>query len=228
MSEQSPTEAPTDDAEERRAFARIEQALSELGNDYAPPQGWEARVLAASEPPPKPWWQRWQVWVLPAVPATAFAFALAFFLHGGEGSGLPVAFHEGDVEVAYADGAAPTTKVMASEPKALVAAKRELSFRLASDAEHRALRVYRKGALNYGEGSLVYSCESARPGPSCVVSSGLLVARWSFPDLDQYKLLRVAGSTPIPPAQQSLDAELHSLEEARLGHREIGFEVEAL
>lgn len=225
VSEQS----PIDDAEERRAFARIEQALSELGNDYSPPQGWESRVLAAREPKPKPWWQRWQIWVLPAVPATAFAFALAFFLHGGQGgSGLPVAFSDEKIEVAYADGVAPTAKVMASDPKFLIPAKREMSFRLAGDEQYRALRVYRRGPLNYGEGSLVASCESERPSPTCTVSSDLLVARWSFPDLDQYRLLRVAGSTPIPPPQQTLDADLSALDKAGLKPKELRFEVESL
>ncbi len=226
MSEQSPNH----DAEERRAFARIEQAISELGNDYSPPQGWEARVLAANEPPAKPWWQRWQIWVLPAVPATAFAFALAFFLHGGpdRASGLPVAFHDDRVEVAYADGVAPTTKVMASDPSFLIPAKREMSFRLVGGERYRALRVYRKGPLNYGAGALVAACESERPGPSCDVSADLLVAKWSFPDLDKYKLLRVAGGTPIPPPQETLDADLRALEEAGLHLKELAFEVEAL
>jgi hypothetical protein len=64
---------------DRRAHARIEAALRDVGADLAPPAGWQQRVLAAgaaSAPAPAPARGRWWWIAAPAVLAAAAVIAV--------------------------------------------------------------------------------------------------------------------------------------------------------
>lgn len=64
----------------QRSHERIEAAIAQLGSEYEPPPGWEARVLAATREAPR---RRWWMFAGPAV-ALAAAAAIALYLLPGK------------------------------------------------------------------------------------------------------------------------------------------------
>jgi hypothetical protein len=202
------------DVDDRRAIARIEQALSELGADHSPPLGWEARVLAASEQPPKPWWQRWQRWLVAGVPCAAAAAAVLFFV-------LTKQANEGPLQIAVSRTVLEDPCVKADGTTACMSSGGDCSIHqvnmleATSSAAHRALRLYRGRTL-------IQSCEAATAGP-CEVTKDKLRLPWKVDSLDHYVAVAVSSNEPLPALSGELDADLAKLASAKIATGEKSF-----
>jgi hypothetical protein len=208
---------PNDDAEERRAIARIEQALSELGADYSPPVGWEARVLAASARAPKKWWQRWQRWMVTAVPAALAAAAVMVVVIARR----PVMSRDKNVQVAFSDtviedpckNAAGNPACMNSQENAC-SAHQVRRLEASSSAAHLAMRLY-KGSM------LIQSCDDPK---ACETMRGTLGMRWTVTELGSYTALSFASNQPLPALTGALDPDLATLDRANITPRKKRFD----
>jgi hypothetical protein len=101
---------------------RIEAALARLGVEYEPPLGWQARVLAATQPARRPWWG----YALPAAAVAAAALCVVQFRQPPGALAL-------DVDIAH--------RVAVRGPEALVGDAVRLT--VSGGSGERALWVYR-------------------------------------------------------------------------------------
>lgn len=194
----------TTDPEERRAIARIEQALSSLGSEYSPPPGWEAKVLTAADAeerrrkPVTPEWQRWLRWGLPATGVLATAVVMLMFWPQKQVQ--PVASTENLALVMVTTGSA----VKVRGDGCTIGQPHSLSFD--SSAAHRELRIYR-------DDKLVFQCGTASPGQACDVSRDKISAVWT-PELGgSYEWVTAASSQVLPVVKESLDRDMTNLNE---------------
>jgi hypothetical protein len=213
------------DPDEQRAIARIEQALSSLGSEHYAPEGWEARVLAASEAPSRrTWrqrWHRWRPWqrfLIPGLPALAAAAAVVMWA-GPRAAPAPAG---GRLMIAMASPQ-PTPAERAPErggdqPRHFPA-DQELRFEAAGDEPHRALRIYK-------DDRLAFSCEDAPPNKDgCQVLADRLILRWRPSVQGKYTALLLSSDRPLPPTQESLDADLSATYTAKVRAERAPFEV---
>jgi hypothetical protein len=166
----NPTGPPIIDDDEKAALARIEQALSTLGAEAAPPLGWEARVLAAQPARRQaPWWR----WAL-VVPAAAGAVLVWRLLRPGEPARMQLAMT-----------VTPHGPVVRSASGASLGDSMTLEVR---GARQRILWIYR-------EGRLLISC----PGDArCQPSATALRLTWAVQDLGSYAVIAAASATALP------------------------------
>lgn len=203
------------DVDDRRAFARIEQALSELGADHSPPAGWEARVLAASEPAPKPWWQRWQSWVIPGGSA-AVAIAVVMLVV------IPkLSSNDGAPQLALARTVTEDPCVKADGSTACMSSGGDCSLHQVSKLEatgsapHRALRLYR-------ERILIQSCDGSSTA-ACEVTKDLLHMPWKVDVQGHYVVVAISSNQPLPALSGELDADLAKLATPAIASQEKSF-----
>jgi hypothetical protein len=205
---------PSDEAEERRAIARIEQALSKLGSDYSPPLGWEARVLAASAQPPKRWWQRWQKWVLPAIPAALAAAAVLMFVIVKQPAspetraGVQVTLSDTVIEDPCKNAAGNPACMNSDGSGCAIRQVRRLET--TSAAAHLALRLYRGS-------SLVQSCDAPKACEVKMVQNQLSMI-WTVKVLGSYTAVSIASDQPLPVLSGELDPDLAALERGKIAN----------
>lgn len=172
--------APADSLE-ARVEDRIEAALAELGAQYEPPAGWEARVLAAIAEKPR---RRWSLYLAPGL-ALAAAAAFAIWLavpRPTAAIALDVRFDRGDVVRGddHVVGEVVHVELSGGQP-------------------FRAIRIYRD------EMHLVLSCPGA---PACRISGDATAAELRLPQVGTYTIVALAGGAPLPALPGSYDADV--------------------
>jgi len=169
-------------------ITRVEAALKQLGAEYEPPWGWEARVLAATRPRP-----RWCLWWF-AIPALALSVSAPIFWSWTRPPDDCVALH---VSV---DPAGPTMRGSSAhvgDRVHVTATSRDL---------HRALWVYRN------EHELVVACPG---GPACRRSGDTTTADLTLLAVGTYTFVAITSISPLPAPQGSYDADQASAREVR-------------
>jgi hypothetical protein len=159
---------------------RLEQALEQLGAEYEPPRGWEARVLAAVSPRPK---RRW--WWL-AIPAVALVLAVMVVPRTRTPRPVPLA-----LAVERIPGMQPVRGDMQVGDRIRVGVR--------GGSGHQAIWVFR------GETELVGVCPE---GKGCQSSAGTLTLELTLDRIGSYRViaLTAAGGLPIP--RGAYDADL--------------------
>lgn len=185
---------------------RLEQALTELGREHQPPDGWEARVLAATrQPPPRRWW--W--WMLPLV-AVAAVFAMWLAIDDG---------HD-DRSLGSLELIGPTF----DKPGTVV---RAVSSPHAGDIAHvqaigglgyRAIWIYR-------DDQLVLACPGWEGQGWCRAERGATVSDVPL-GAGHYEILVLSWGAPLPPSTGSLDRDLSWVMAAGVATRERSLTIQ--
>jgi hypothetical protein len=176
-------------------IARIEQALSQLGSEHVPPEGWEARVLAATQKrKPRARW----LWSVPPVVVLAL---IVVWLIVPRGDDQPAPRR---LDITLADGAdAGAGRAMSAAPDAegAVTVHGHPGQRLHAEASggrgFRSIWIYR-------DASLVMACPG---GASCQVSADKVVAELTL-QAGAYEILELVSRLPLPLPMGALDRDL--------------------
>jgi hypothetical protein len=194
---------------------RIEAALAQLGAEHKPPDGWEARVLAAvrsEQQPRRPWWQI-------AVPALALATAAGIAV-------LILVRPPLDRPLALAVVAESPTQVR-GEPRGPSRMRGEgMEVRAVGDVLHvmasggagqRAIRVYRN------ETELVIAC----PGHSaCGVASDRITVDLTLAKVGTYTIVAIASEEALPAMPANYNADTAAAIQAKAAWREHKLSVQ--
>lgn len=179
-------------------LARIEAALARLGAEHEPPQGWEARVLAAIAPPRRRWWfapprrQRWW-FALPVAAAAAIAIFAVF--PRDRPFELTTTFKKGNVVMRSGESTPSGESAQLGSSVHAVAAGGD---------GHRALWVYRNDRL-------VLECPGA---PPCQRSDDAVSADVTFTLRGRYIIVALRSNTPIAPPKGDYDGDVAGAERA--------------
>lgn len=172
-------------SEASERLRRVEHALRRLGEEHAPPAGWEARVLAATEREAPPRARRWW-WMI--VPLAALALIVAVWLaRRAPHAALPLA-----ITVEYTQ--APTRYLADG------ANVGDVAHVVARGGD--ALWIYRNDGL-------ILAC----PGqPPCRAHDGAPAADVTLSSIGTYRWVAVSGEVPAPTGV--LDRDLAVLQRA--------------
>jgi hypothetical protein len=191
---------------------RLERAIAQLGAEHEPPQGWEARVLAAIEPKqrrsPWAWLRRW--WAGIAIPVLAAGAAL-LLIHVRAAKPLEVAFAiERDPKLVRGGSAQDTGSLV------VVPLHSRLVLTAEGGAGHRALWVYR------GERDLVAAC----PGDAKCAPGDEPRLVLTVDTIEQYQALAVSSEGELPRPTGHYDADSAALLDAHIPSKTREFKVE--
>lgn len=170
---------------------RIEAALARLGAEYEPPLGWQARVLAATQPAARrPWW----AYAMPAAAVAATALCVVQFRQAPPVLAL-------GVEIAH--------RVAVRGQEARVGDVVRLTVS-GGDGE-RALWVYRD------EQRLVIRC----PGdPACAMTDAGIAVALELGDVGNYAIVALAADAALPVPTGSYDDDTAAARRAGIAIRE--------
>ncbi|HEX7843766.1 MAG TPA: hypothetical protein VF469_40105 [Kofleriaceae bacterium] len=192
---------------------RIEAALAQLGAEHEPPEGWEARVLAAvraEQQPRRPWWRI----AVPALTlATAAGIAVLIWWPRAPSPG-PLAFvvvAESPTQVRGAQRG--PTRVRGEGVEARVVGD-VVHATVSGGAGRRAIRVYRN------EAELVIAC----PGSSaCRVSRDRITVDLTLDKVGLYTVVAIASEEALPamPGIYNADTAAAIRAKATLGERQL-------
>ena len=167
-------------------LSRIEAALEHLGEELEPPPGWEARVLAATAPPPQRRWWRWL-----AAPVGALAAVLVFWLWSATrvvALVLEVTAERGAVR--GADGERGADGVRSAR------VGQHLRVHIAGGSGHRMVWIYHNNEI-------MKRC----PGDAaCGDLDGDL--GWTVDSIGTYEIVALDGDAMLPALRGNYDADL--------------------
>jgi len=164
---------PSHTTEGLEPIARIEAALSRLGEEHEPPLGWEARVLAATAPPRK---RAWWWFAAPATLAAAAAVAVVL-IPPAKPSALQLAM---EVEKGSA-----VVRMSGPDPQL----GDTVHATATGGGDHRAVWVY------HNETELVLRC----PGTGhCRTSDGNVTADIALVAIGTYQIVALSASKALP------------------------------
>lgn len=171
------------------AITRVETALKQLGAEYEPPWGWQARVLAAIQPR-----RSWCLWRF-AIPIIALIVMVPIFWPKPRPAPPEdrVALH------VIVDPAGPTMRGSSAHVGDRV------HVTAASGDRYRALWVYRN------EHELVVACPG---GPSCRRAGEATTADLTLLAVGRYTFVAITSISPLPAPQGSYDADHAAAREA--------------
>jgi hypothetical protein len=160
-------------------IARIEAALTHLGEEHEPPLGWEARVLAATaRPRHKPWW--W--FALPIVALAAIALIVVVPRAGSQDFQLVV-----EIEKSRTIVRGTSAHVGDVVHATVTGGKHE-----------RAIWVYRNDHL-------LMTC----PGdPQCRSSGDMMISDVTLNAMGTYKIVALTASSALPAPSGNSDVDL--------------------
>jgi len=149
---------------------RIEAALARLGAEYEPPLGWQARVLAATQPARRPWWG----YAMPAAAVAATALCVVQFRQAPAALAI-------DVDIVH--------RVAVRGPEARVGDVVRLT--VSGGGGERALWVYRD------EQRMVIRCPGDR---ACAVTDAGIAVALELGAIGSYSIIALAadGALPLP------------------------------
>jgi hypothetical protein len=159
---------------------RIEEAIAELGAEYEPPAGWEARVLAATGVRKRRWW-----WLAGPAVAAAAAAAVAVAVWPRP--------HDLRLAVDVEAGGGPVRGSSARVGDVL-------HVRVTDGAGHRALWVYRDDAL-------VVACPGA---PGCRSTGDALGVDLALDSIGKYVVVALSSSAALPVPAGAYDDDVAS------------------
>ena len=204
---------------------RIEDALRRLGDDYAPPEGWEDRVLAATCQPRARRPRFRQHWWLVVAPVLAIA-GLLLWLVQFQPAPAPA-------ELAVNWRIDPHTSVRGAGSDGAVGDV--VHAEVAGGHGYRVLRLYRGGVLILGchatpDGQVSQDVLERGDGeaPACTLDRDTLALRSVLRATGAYKLLGLASPSPLPASQHNFDLDQAAAISARLYRQSLvkSFEVE--
>ena len=164
-------------------IARIEAALSRLGEEHEPPLGWEARVLAATAPPRK---RAWWWFAAPAMVAAAAA-VLVFLTTPAKPSALQLAM---EVEKGSA-----VVRMTGPDPQL----GDTVHATATGGGDHRAVWVY------HNETELVLQC----PGTAhCRTRDGNVTADIALGAIGTYQIVALSSNAALPEPTGKFDDDV--------------------
>lgn len=174
-----------------REIERLECELAKLGGELEPKPGWQARVLAATQPARRPWWK----FAVPALVVAVAAVVIVLVTRGGEPKPRPLA-----LALQIDRGSAVVRGTQASIGD-VVRAK-------ATGGKYRAIWIYR------GDRELVIACPGA---PGCTTTADALIAEVKLAAPGVYNVIAIDSDAPLPAPSGTLDPDLAGVQ--KLGAR---------
>jgi hypothetical protein len=170
--------------------ARIEAILKRLGEQYEPPLGWEARVLATTCPQ-----RRWRLW-FPMAALGAVILLCWIRLRGAVVAKPPN--HDLVIDIQPEPGGPRMRGTSAHVGD-------RIHITATSSDRYRAIWVY------HNDRELVVACQAGSP---CHGTRDTMTADVTLQAIGSYIFLAVASPSPLPAPQGSFDPDLASAERA--------------
>ena len=162
-------------------ISRIEAALARLGAEHEPPQGWEAKVLAATVDRKQPRWRWGWLWWVPVPAAALAALVLVLWPSASSMRRSPWFASTAGVDV---DGERAGVRRAASS----LSVGDVLTARATHDQVHGALWIYRDGGLQL-------ACPR---DPGCWSFAGQTIAALKLTRRGEYKIVSLTSEREIP------------------------------
>ncbi|MEO7730736.1 MAG: hypothetical protein ABIY55_07175 [Kofleriaceae bacterium] len=174
---------PSDPLESLEPIARIEAALSRLGQEHEPPLGWEARVLAATAPPRR---RAWWWFAAPAMLAAAAAVVFVI-IPPAKPSALQLAM--------VVEKGSAVVRMSGPEPQL----GDTVHATATGGGGHRGVWVY------HNETELVLQC----PGPvHCRRSDDTVTADIALGSIGTYQIVALSSSAALPLPTGKFDEDV--------------------